>query len=99
MVAPQQTSQDLKKQIAALKWQKNMRQAMNKKLNNPNILRRVKSKRTRKVEEIEREHQTHRQMALQNIKQQHATRRSSIQLRLELRKKAKCSNGLPAVNR
>ena len=45
----------------------------------------MKSTRTRKVEEIERNHQNHRTMAIRNIKQQQVQRRSSLQLRVQAR--------------
>jgi hypothetical protein len=82
----------LKKEIAALKWQKNIRQTLvknNKGLKTSNSLGRVKSKRTRTVEAIQQNHQNHRELALKNIEQQHSQRRSSLQLRLQARKTKK----------
>jgi len=84
----QEVAQTLKKQIAALKWQKNIRQTLVK--NTPKVkLGRVKSRRTRTVEEIERNHQSHRNMAVQNIKQQQVQRRNSLQLRVQARNQKK----------
>jgi hypothetical protein len=83
----QEVTQTLKKQIAALKWQKNIRQTLvnNIPKNQASKLGRVKSTRTRKVEEIEQNHQNHRNMAVQNIKDQQVQRRSSLQLRVQAR--------------
>jgi len=71
----------LGKEIVALKWQKNIRQTL--------MLRSAKSIRTRKVEEIEKNHESHRNMAVQNIKQQQAKRRGSLQLRVQARNQKK----------
>jgi len=86
----EQRKLNLKKEIAALKWQKNIRQTLMKNKTKhvakvSNHLNRVKSTRTRKVEEIERNHQNHRTMAIRNIKQQQVQRRSSLQLRVQAR--------------
>ena len=94
----QEVTQTLKKQIAALKWQKNIRQTLvnNIPKNQASKLGRVKSTRTRKVEEIEQNHQNHRNMAVQNIKQQQVQRRSSLQLRVQARHRKKTGRE-PAV--
>jgi len=86
----EQRKLNLKKEIAALKWQKNIRQTLMKNKTKhvakvSNHLNRVKSTRTKKVEEIERNHQNHRTMAIRNIKQQQVQRRSSLQLRVQAR--------------
>jgi hypothetical protein len=84
----QQQRSMLQKEIVALKWQKNIRQTLVK--NTPKAkLGRVKSRRTRTVEEIERNHQSHRNMAVQNIKQQQVQRRTSLQLRVQARNQKK----------
>jgi hypothetical protein len=74
-----------------LKWQKNIRQTLvnNIPKNQASKLGRVKSTRTRKVEEIEKNHQSYRNMAVQNIKDQQVQRRSSLQLRLQARNNQK----------
>ena len=86
---PQQQQRSmLQKEIVALKWQKNIRQTLVK--NSPKVkLGRVKSRRTRTVEEIERNHQSHRNTAVQNIKQQQVQRRNSLQLRVQARNQKK----------
>jgi hypothetical protein len=84
----QQQRAMLQREIVALKWQKNIRQTLVK--NSPKTkLGRVKSRRTRTVEEIERNHQSHRNMAVQNIKQQQVQRRNSLQLRVQARNQKK----------
>jgi len=96
-VLSQQQKANLKKEINALKWQKNMRQAMllkNKVVPKQSGLSRVKSRRTKQVEEIEKNHQNHRNLAIQNIKKQQSNRRSSVQLRLAARTKVKHSKAL-----
>ena len=80
----------LKKQIATLQWQK----AMKNKLKNSKLMSRVKSTRTKKVEEIQKNHQTHRNMALTKIQKQQTTRRNSLQLRVQARTKVKHSQAL-----
>ena len=85
-----EVEQTLKKQIAALKWQKNIRQTLAKNTQKAN-LGRVKSILTRKVEEIVKNHQNHRNMAVQNIKQQQVQRRSSLQLRVQIRNQKNAS--------
>jgi hypothetical protein len=91
----QQQKARLKKEIAALKWQKKIRQTLmnnNKPLTTTGIPNRLKSKqtwRTQRAEEIQNAHQNHRVLALKNIEQQHSQRRSSLQLRVEARKKKK----------
>ena len=87
-----QQKSTLKNEIAALKWQKKIRQTLvrnNKGLKTSNSIVRVKSKRTRTVEAIQKNHQNHRALALKNIEQQQSQRRSSLQLRVEARKKEK----------
>jgi hypothetical protein len=89
-VQQQQQRSMLQNEIVALKWQKNMRQTLVK--NTPTTtgkVSRVKSTRTRKVEEIERNHQNHRTMAVQHIKQQQIKRRDSLQLRVQARNQRK----------
>jgi hypothetical protein len=87
----QEVERTLKKHIAALKWQKNIRQTLvnNVPKNQASKLGRVKSTRTRKVEEIEKNHQSYRNMAVQNIKQQQVQRRNSLQLRVQARNQKK----------
>ena len=46
------------------------------------------------VEEIEKNHENHRTMALRNIKKQQSMRHNSVQLRVQARKKVKHSNVL-----
>jgi len=87
-----QQKSTLKNEIAALKWQKKIRQTLiknNKALKTSNSLSRVKSKRTRTVEAIQQNHRNHRALALKNIEQQHSQRRSSLQMRVEARSKKK----------
>jgi hypothetical protein len=94
----QQQRSMLQNEIVALKWQKNIRQTLVK--NTPKAkLGRVKSRRTRKVEEIERNHQSHRNMAVQNIKQQQVQRRNSLQLRVQARNQRKNARETVAVNK
>ena len=85
----------LKKEVAALKWQKNIRQTLAKN-NNPsttsgrhNRVKRNQTWRTQRAEEIQNTHQNHRKLALKNIERQHSQRRSSLQLRVEARNKKK----------
>ena len=80
----------LRKQITALKWQSKIRRTM--RTNTSNISRtgtinRVKSKRTRRVLEIQKTHENHRNMALKNIEKQQIERRNSLQLRVQARTK------------
>jgi hypothetical protein len=87
-----QQKSTLKNEIAALKWQKKIRQTLmknNQGLKTSNSLVRVKSKRTRTVEAIQKNHQNHRALALKNIEQQQLERRNSLQLRVQARKKKK----------
>jgi hypothetical protein len=87
-----QQKSTLKNEIAALKWQKKIRQTLmknNKGVKVSNSLVRVKSKRTRTVEAIQKNHQNHRALALKNIEQQQLERRNSLQLRVLARKKKK----------
>jgi len=93
--SPQQEEQQqqqrsmIRNEITALKWQKNIRQTLmkNTKLvpTTSNMISRVKSTRTRKVEEIEKNHLSYRNMAVQNIKQKQVQRRNSLQLRVQAR--------------
>jgi hypothetical protein len=99
VVPVQQEEQDrqqkstLKNEIAALKWQKKIRQTLmknNKPLKmsrTPRRLQRNQTWRTQRAEEIQNNHQTHRNLALKNIERQHSQRRTSLQLRVEARKK------------
>ena len=95
----QQQRSCLQKDIAALKWQKNIRQTLTK---NTKLvpkaalkLRRVKSTRSKTVEEIEKNHRNHRALALKNIKEQHTKRRNSLQLRVQARNtKKSASDGI-----
>ena len=50
-------------------------------------INRVKSKRTRRVLEIQKTHENHRNMALKNIEKQQIERRNSLQLRVQARTK------------
>ena len=84
----EQQKSNLKKEITALKWQKNIRQALmnnSKPLKALGTLTRVKSRRTRTAEEIQRKHEDHRALAMKNIEQQQTKRRSSLQLRVQAR--------------
>ena len=86
-----QTQKDmLAKDIIALRWQKNMRQT----LENKNTQVKTRETDLKEVEEIEKNHQTHRNMAIKNIKRKHTRRRNSLQLRLQARKKVQHSNVL-----
>ena len=85
----------LRNEIAALQWQKNIRQTL---MNNstPSTTssghRRVKRKqtwRTQIVEEIQHTHQNHRDLALKNIELQQRERRSSLQARVQARLQAR----------
>jgi hypothetical protein len=92
----QQQRSMLQKEIVALKWQKNIRQTLVK--NTPKAkLGRVKSTRTRKVEEIERNHQSHRTMAVRNIKRKQTERRDSLQLRVQARKSLNQNNSAKEI--
>jgi CRP-like cAMP-binding protein len=87
----------LKKEIAVLRLQKNIRQAMqNNKATgrSPSKLKSKKSYRTTRVEEIQKNHQNHRDSAIKNIEQQQEKRRATLQLRLQARNKAKHSKAL-----
>jgi hypothetical protein len=79
----------LKKEIVALQWQKNIRRTLMKNTvpKQSSKLGRIKSTRTRKVEEIERNHQNHRTMAVRYIKRRPTERRDSLQLRIQARHK------------
>jgi hypothetical protein len=94
---PQQQQRTmLQNEIVALKWQKNIRQTLVK--NTPKAkLGRVKSTRTRKVEEIERNHQSHRTMAVRNIKRKQTERRDSLQLRVQARKSLNQNNSAKEI--
>ena len=86
----QQQRSMLHKEILVLKWQKNIRQTLMKNTQvvpatTANMPSRVKSTRTRKVEEIEKNHQSYRNMAVRNIQQQQVQRRNSLQLRVQAR--------------
>jgi hypothetical protein len=88
----QQQKSTLKHEIAVLQWQKKIRQTLmknNQGLTTSNSLVRVKSRRTRTVEAIQKNHQNHRELALKNIEQQQLERRNSLQLRVRARKKKK----------
>jgi len=102
---PEQQQQEqqrstLEQEIVALKWQKNIRKTLVKNTQlgskGAHTLSRVKSTRTRKVEEIEKNHESHRNMAVQNIKEQQAKRRGSLQLRVQARNQKK--NVVQVVN-
>ena len=85
----QQQRSSLRQEIVALRWQKNIRHTLMKNTTlvpKASInLSRVKSTRTRTVEEIEKNHQNHRDLALKNIAMQHTKRRSSLQMRVQAR--------------
>jgi hypothetical protein len=86
----QQQRSMLHQEILALKWQKNIRRTLMKNTQvvpatTANMPSRVKSTRTRKVEEIEKNHQSYRNMAVRNIQQQQVQRRNSLQLRVQAR--------------
>ena len=81
----------LEQEINVLKWQKNLRKAMNENLNNNDL---SNTSNLTRVEQIEKNHQNHRNMAIQNIKTQQINRRSSVQLRVQARKKVKHANVL-----
>jgi CRP-like cAMP-binding protein len=91
------TSKALQKEIAVLRLQKNIRQALqNNKATgrSPSKLKSKKSYRTIRVEEIQKNHQNHRDSAIKNIEKQQQHRRATLQLRLQARNKAKHSNAL-----
>jgi len=96
----EQQRSTLEQEIVALKWQKNIRKTLVKNTQlgskGAHTLSRVKSTRTRKVEEIEKNHENHRNMAVQNIKEQQAKRRGSLQLRVQARNQKK--NVVQVVN-
>jgi hypothetical protein len=62
-------------------------------------LARVKSTRTKAVEKIERNHQSGRDLAVQNIKQKQVQRRNSLQLRVQARNQKKNARESVAVNK
>ena len=82
----------MKKEIAALRLKKNIRQTLE------HISKDVKTtdadRNLKKVEEIEKNHQKHRTRAMEKVKKRHTSRRSSLQLRVQARKKVKHSNAL-----
>ena len=84
----------LKKQVATLKWQHSVKNKLKNNTTNTKRMNRVKSTRTIKVEEIQKNHQTHRNMALTKIQKQQTTRRNSLQLRVQARTKVKHSKAL-----
>jgi hypothetical protein len=86
----------LKNEIAALKWQKNIRQTLMKNNKPPIHMSRTPIRmqhnqtwRTQRVKEIQNNHENHRNLALKNIEQQHSQRRTSLQMRVDARKKKK----------
>jgi CRP-like cAMP-binding protein len=87
----------LKKEIAALRLQKNIRQTMqnNKATGRSHSkLKSKKSYRTTRVEEIQKNHQNHRDSAIKNIKKRQSNSRTSLELRVQARKKVKHSKAL-----
>jgi CRP-like cAMP-binding protein len=90
----------LKKEIAALRLQKNIRQTMqNNKATgrsgrSHSKLKSKKSYRTTRVEEIQKNHQNHRDSAIKNIKKRQSNSRTSLELRVQARKKVKHSKAL-----
>ena len=96
--AQQQQRSTLQNEIAALKWQKNIRQTLmnnNKPSKMSRVPRRTQRKqtwRTQRAEEIQKNHQNHRELALKNIERQQSQRRSSLQLRLQARNNKKESS-------
>jgi CRP-like cAMP-binding protein len=85
-------SNKLKKEIAALRLKKNIRQTLE------NITKDVKTtdadRNLKKVEEIQKNHQKHRTSAIEKVEKRHTNRRSSLQLRVQARKKVKHANAL-----
>jgi CRP-like cAMP-binding protein len=85
-------SNTLKKEIAALRLKKNIRQTLE------NISKDGKTtdaaRNLKKVEDIQKNHQKHRNSALKKVEKHHTNRRSSLQLRVQARKKVKHSNAL-----
>jgi CRP-like cAMP-binding protein len=85
-------SRQLKKEIAALRLQKNIRQALE------NISKEVKTtdadRNLNTVKEIQKTHQTHRDSAIKNIKKRQSNSRTSLELRVQARKKVKHSKAL-----
>jgi predicted transport protein len=86
----------LKKEIVALKWQKKIRQTLMKNNKPPIHMSRTPSRmqhnrtwRTQRVEEIQNNHENHRNLALKNIERQHSQRRTSLQMRVDARNKTK----------
>jgi hypothetical protein len=92
----------LKQEVAALKWQKKIRQTLAKNKNpstsggRHNRLKRNQTWRTQRAEEIQNTHQNHRELALKNIEQQQSKRRSSLHLRVEARNKKKAAGSAMA---
>jgi hypothetical protein len=85
----------LKKEIVALKWQKKIRQTLMKNntplkmARTPSRMQQSRTWRTQRVEEIQNNHENHRNLALKNIERQHSQRRTSLQMRVDARKKKK----------
>jgi CRP-like cAMP-binding protein len=86
------TSNQLKKEIAALRLRKNIHktlQNINEKVRTSDADRNLK-----KVKEIQKKHQNHRNVAVENIKKRQSNSRTSLELRVQARKKVKHSNAL-----
>jgi hypothetical protein len=89
----------LKKEIVALKWQKKIRQTLMKNntplkmARTPSRMQQSRTWRTQRVEEIQNNHENHRKLALKNIERQHSQRRTSLQMRVDARKKKKEEGG------
>ena len=106
-VVPAQPEQERQRskiinEIAALKWQKNIRQTLMIKNKPPGTqqhrMKRNTTWRTQRAEEIQSTHQNHRNLALKNIERQHSQKRSSLQARVQARNKKKedeMNNGVP----
>jgi hypothetical protein len=59
----------------------------------PSRMQQSRTWRTQRVEEIQNNHENHRKLALKNIERQHSQRRTSLQMRVDARKKKKEEGG------
>jgi hypothetical protein len=88
-------SNTLKKELAALRLKKNIRQTLE------NISKDGKTtdaaRNLKQVEEIQKNHQKHRDSAMEKVEKHHTNRRSSLQLRVQARKKSETCQGLVEI--
>ena len=95
----------LKKEIVALKWQKNIRRTLTKNSNGLNVsgtqrrMKRNQTWRTQRAEEIQSNHEKGRTLALKHIERRHSKRRVSLQARVDARNKKKEGGGMEEVGR